>query len=79
MLNHARYGTVEARREIAASVDNVKRADTNLRPIAVKVGDATMCRKCDGAGYVPRPLYGWTDDHITKCRRCGGEGLEPKP
>lgn len=68
-------GRDEARR-IRAEADGVTRADTGLRQIALREGDATFCRKCDGACYIERPSRHYLD-HIMKCPRCGGEGLEP--
>lgn len=73
----APFWTQSAARAAVRAADGVNRADHGLRAIATVIGDATMCRKCDGAGYVPRPDYGWDDDKIIKCTRCGGEGLEP--
>lgn len=50
------------------------RADAGLRRFARRVGDARMCRRCDGDGLV---LYGLGPLEPRRCGRCGGKGLEP--
>jgi predicted Zn-ribbon and HTH transcriptional regulator len=74
---------IEERRSHMAA-DGVNRADAGLRRFGRKVGEATMCPRCDGGGYVVGRAFGRTlkgrlemmDDPV-KCPTCKGEGLDP--
>lgn len=73
MRNEFIYGRHRERHRLHREADGVNRADAGLRSVAREVGDAVMCRKCDGYGYFMNPLR----EDPMKCTRCGGEGLEP--
>lgn len=72
-------------RDIHKAADGVNRADERLRDLGPRVGDAVMCPKCEGGGYVMGRALGYRPNHARKelivqpvtCPACKGEGLDP--
>jgi hypothetical protein len=75
----------EAERASHLAADGVNRADNGLRRFGLRIGDAVMCPRCDGGGYVVgralSPVAGMDQVRLTeqpvKCPTCKGEGLDP--
>lgn len=68
--------------------DGVNRADARLRSFGTRIGDAVMCPRCDGGGWVvgrglcsTAPLNPYAAKELVtqpvKCGYCNGEGLDP--
>jgi len=75
------------RRAEHVGADGVNRADARLRSFGPRVGDAVMCPRCDGGGWIAERAraqieraYGGGAMVLqpVKCPVCKGEGLDPE-
>lgn len=74
------------RRAEHVGADGVNRADARLRSFGPRVGDAVMCPRCEGGGWIAEramaastQAYGRREMLLqpVKCPVCKGEGLDP--
>jgi len=79
--------TDRLRRAEHVGADGVNRADARLRSFGPREGDAVMCPRCGGGGWIAERapaysarVYGGKTMMLqpVKCPVCKGEGLDPE-